>query len=592
MGRAEKYANVVDKYEEKLKEAEEKLSTTRELKFSDLQKEIDNSVTIADYEEMDNLSKEKNKKDITDTSEIDVEDVEVQDTDELDVVDEDTLEIIKTPPKKIETKKKIDTSEVKIIDEPTEELLAMDGEESDKDEDDLYLTRSMNPIKKRPKIRKVFKILLVLLLLIVIGLVLFFKFIKPLYFGIVNSDPKKVFDNAMDYSSDELNKTLKEYESDTGIVMFNVNAKIDSNYDNFGSNDGITYSLVYGYDPMSKKMLSSISVNNGEEYNNQYLMENSMVYQNVSSYDNYIQLDNYTNVLSGNEFYKNNKDSFDKLQKYITVNEYMYYLNNTFAIYKEYFKDDMFTKLNYKLEVKEESINTTKNTLTLKKEHLDAISKEILKKVDSDAKYKKVYDVFGDIIDTSKNSVIINVYTKLNNKIIGFDIEEDGFTTTYYYLINEKNNSYDLHFSYNNKKVDISRRGENLSGTVNGNEVVFEVKYKEDTNNNKNLTFDIEKNGKKYTGSLDLTIDKGSKKDTFEYKLNCDDKYFNATGNINYKVNKSLLNVDLNSAINPSVAEYNKIIEEYNNSFGDSGLYQKYESWYKVVTNPDMLIIK
>ena len=53
---------------------------------------------------------------------------------------------------------------------------------------------------------------------------------------------------------------------------------------------------------------------------------------------------------------------------------------------------------------------------------------------------KNKSDVFGDIIDTSKNSVIINVYTKLNNKIIGFDIEEDGFTTTYYYLINENYN--------------------------------------------------------------------------------------------------------------------------------------------------------
>ena len=55
MGRAEKYANVIDEYEEKLKKEEEKLSITRELKFSELQKEIDNTVTIADYEEIENI---------------------------------------------------------------------------------------------------------------------------------------------------------------------------------------------------------------------------------------------------------------------------------------------------------------------------------------------------------------------------------------------------------------------------------------------------------------------------------------------------------------------------------------------------------
>ena len=89
MGRAEKYADVIDKYEKGIKqleeiekkdkdleeEKEEKLSVTREIKYEELQKEIDNSVTIADYEEMTDMEEAPKKKEITDTSEIQVEDV-------------------------------------------------------------------------------------------------------------------------------------------------------------------------------------------------------------------------------------------------------------------------------------------------------------------------------------------------------------------------------------------------------------------------------------------------------------------------------------------------------------------------------------
>ena len=105
MGRAEKFANVVDDYETKLKETEKKLSVTRELKFSELQKEIDNTVTIADYEEMDNLINSGSKKEITDTSEIQVEDVEVvEDTSEIVTINENTKEIETISPRKYSKK--------------------------------------------------------------------------------------------------------------------------------------------------------------------------------------------------------------------------------------------------------------------------------------------------------------------------------------------------------------------------------------------------------------------------------------------------------------------------------------------------------
>ena len=92
----------MDKYEDSistLEEVEKKLSVTRELKFGELQKEIDNTVTIADYEEMAEMEEppKKRKKKVADTSEVKIKEV-------------------KEEPKKEEVKE-----EVKVEEEPKKE---------------------------------------------------------------------------------------------------------------------------------------------------------------------------------------------------------------------------------------------------------------------------------------------------------------------------------------------------------------------------------------------------------------------------------------------------------------------------------------
>ena len=588
MGRAEKYANVIDEYEEKLKEAEEKLSVTRELKFSELQKEIDNTVTIADYEEMDNLKNSGSRKSVTDTSEIEVEDVLDLETEEID----DTLEIHKNSFVK---EKKEDTKEVKIIDEPTEELIAMDGEESDKDEDDLYLTKSINPIrKKKLRVRKIIKFLITLFILVVLGIVGYFKLIKPFYLSIVNSDPRKVFENGLDYISDEAKKTINQYVDDRGIVLLNINTKIDSNIDGFSHDDNTYYNVLYGYDPLNKRLLSSISVSDGNEFKNSFLLENDIVYQKVSNYDSYIKLDKYTNVLAENSFYINNKDAFEKVQKYISPTEYMYYINNTISIYKSFFEDEMFSKENYKIERKGKNISVIKNTLTLNSDQIVKINDEIMEKKENDVKYKKVADVYGNFLtfDSGNKKVIINIYTKFNNKIVGYDIEEDGFTTSFFYKLKDDGTSYDAYFKFNGDKYDVSRRDTNISIKVNSSEVVADLNIKEDSYEKLVFDFELTKNDNKYEGSLDLSINKSAKEYEFIYKVKNGDKYFNAVGNISYKINKNEISVDLNGAIDPPITDYNNIMVDFKDNFSTLELYQKYDSWYKLVLKPDLFTFK
>ncbi len=606
MGRAEKYADVIDKYEKGIKqleeiekkdkdleeEKEEKLSVTREIKYEELQKEIDNSVTIADYEEMTDMEEAPKKKEITDTSEIQVEDVPEEikeETEELEEVVEEVKEE-KKPEKKTPRKvKKEDTAEVKIIDEPTEELLALDGEESDKDEDDLYLTQSMTPIKKKFRLRGFVKFLIVLFILVILGLFVFFKFIRPLYSNLVNADPQKVFENSMDEYSKNVSESVNEYAYD-GAIGININTRIDANIYNFASGNDTVYSVSYLYNPSKKQMVSDIAVAAGEKYEDIFVLDNKMVYEKLSTYDKFIKLEDFASVMKDNTYYKEHKDNFNKLQKYLLPGDYAYYIKTTMGIIKDNFNNEMFSKKNDKIERKEEKINVIRNTLTLTDEKIKAINNTIKEKTKTDATFKRAYDVYGSLLDNSKKKLIINIYTKLNNKVVGFDIEDEGFTSTYYYQISDK--SYDAHFTIDNRKYDLSRRDKTLTGAINGNEETFTINYKEETDNKLVFEFEVTKNGNKYTGELNLDIDKASRKYVFDLKVKNGNKYFNAIGSLDYKVNKDLANVDLTDFIDPPIREYNNRLEEFKNSFSSDSLYQKYKSWYDLVTNPHVFTFK
>jgi len=605
MGRAEKYADVIDKYEKGIKqleeiekkdkeeaeEKEEKLSVTREIKYEELQKEIDNSVTIADYEELTDMEEAPIKKEVTDTSEIQIEDVPDEEE-----VSEDTLELekpVEKPVKKtIKKQKKEDTVEVKIIDEPTEELLALDGEESDKDEDDLYLTQSMTPIKKKFRLRGFIKFLIALVILIVIALVVFFKFIKPLYSNLVNADPRKVFENSMDDYVKRINESVNEYAYDGDVISLNINTRIDSNIYNFAGGTDTVYSVNYLYNPNKKQMVSNVAVAAGEKYEDLFVLDNKLVYEKVSSYDKFIKLEDFSNVMKDNEYYKNNKDLFNKLQKYILPSDYAYYVKTSIGIIKDSFEDDMFSKKNDKIERKETKISVIRNTLTLNEEQIRKINNKLKDKTKTDAKFKNAYDVYGSLLDNSKKKIIINIYTKINNKVVGFDIEDEGFTSTYYYLLNDKGTSYDAHFTFDNDKYDLCRRDKSLTGSINGNEETFTINYKDETDKKLVFDFEVTKKGNHYTGELNIDIDKASKKYVFDLKVKNGAKYFNAIGSLDYKVNNDLVNIDLSDFIDPPIREYNSKLEEFKNNFSSDSLYQKYKSWYDLVTSPHMFTFK
>lgn len=587
MGRAEKYANIMDKYEkgiaklEELEKKEESLSITRELKFDELQKKIDNSVTIADYEELEYMEKNPGKKPISDTKEIQVEDVPMEDTSEIEVKKE--VEV----PKKANVKdKKVDTGTFIFED------LVNDVTEDEEDDDDLFLTKSMNPIrKKKTRLKRFAKVLLIILLLAIIGVLAYFKVFKPLYSNISNADPQKVFENGFDYLIEKVDEVYNQYV-DGDIVSLNLDAKIDSDIDKLGNDKDVKYGLKYAYDAKNKKMFSDVSVHKGETFNNQFILDDKLVYEKLSSYDNYIKLEPIDNIMVNNQYYKDNKVLFDNLEKYILPSEYYNYVKTYLTILKNNFKEEMFSKKNDRIDRDEYKVNVIKNSLTLNEEDLKKIDDEIQNKMKTDSGFKKAYEVLGNLIDTKKKKIVINIYTKLNNNVVGFEIETEGFTSTYGYLLKDDGTIYDLHFNIGKNILDISRRGEKIAGSLTGASITFNLVIKEINETKLSFEYDVLKNNKKYVGSLDITSDKNNKKYIYDLKGKDETNYINAYGELSYKVDKNYFNVDLTKMIDPTVTQLNTFHEEFKKSFSTEDLSQKYDSWYKIVTQPNMLTIK
>ncbi|MBQ4031821.1 MAG: hypothetical protein II625_08725, partial [Bacilli bacterium] len=343
MGRAEKYANVVDDSLEK--EKEEKLSVTREIKFSDLQKEIDNTVTIADMEEMNGIVEPKKKKTVAKKA----------------VVKEEKEE---NPPKRVVKKKKEDTTEVKIIDEPTAELIAVDGEESDLDEDDLFLTQSMEVIgKKKHKLRKIVKIIINLVIILIVGLVLFFKVIRPIYLNFVNAEPRKVFENSIDFLVEKSTGFIEEYMDDNnGILYVDTNLRIDSNMEDFEDLGNVYYGFKYGVDTNNKKYLNSIYLKNGSDvYEYQYIEDGGIIYRKLSTYDKYMILGPVEDKEEDASYYSELAEMLKTEKK----DDLIYFIKKYAEYTKASFTDDMFSKKNDEIEVNSKKIKVKCNKLIL-----------------------------------------------------------------------------------------------------------------------------------------------------------------------------------------------------------------------------------
>ena len=258
--REKKYADILKKYEEL--ENEEKMSLTREIKFKDLQESMDiedASKSEIKKEKRENASKKSQEKEIK-TDKV---------NDKLKI--EDEVEEIREAE---DNKRK----ELKIK-EAKNEKNEPDNKEID---DDIYLTTSFKPLKKRISFSKIMKkAIIFIVIILVIGSVGYFVGM-PIYIKYINSRPKIIFDKTVEYVSDEMINVINDYNLGNNSLFADVNFVVDNN--------GETREETFGY---------SLGVESKRYENSLYLGKDSNSYE-INEFFN--DGDSYTNFSTSDKY--------------------------------------------------------------------------------------------------------------------------------------------------------------------------------------------------------------------------------------------------------------------------------------------------
>lgn len=414
--REKKYANILDDYPEEIvseikdkideEEKEEKLSLTRELKFKELQEAIDSN------DEKENKVKENNE------------------------ISSD-----------IETEKTNDEVKIELIQDEIE-----DTSKKDSFNEDIYLTSSFKPFRKRFRLRKIFKVLFSLILLIVVMFSLIYFLIIPLYNKFMDSKPKAIFDASLTYVGKQLNTIGELAWVDSDVYDVEYILDFDTNIEEMKILNDNEFGVRVGVDSKKDIYETSLFIQNDNNKHGYKVTEkdNSFFYKFTTS-------DSFIKDETGKQNIFDYSAITESLNSKLDIEDYKYYVNTNVQILKDIITADMLVAEKDVIEINGKEMSVTKNSLSLDNQKVLDLEKKYNEKVLNDEKLLKIESLLNDIsVDELKEtlllegeynddySLVINIYTIKGNKFVGFDVEEDGFRNIYYY---GKDGDFELHLN-------------------------------------------------------------------------------------------------------------------------------------------------
>lgn len=536
MGRVEKYANVL---EEDMKNNKEViLSSTREIKFKDI------------HDEMEELAKEPTKEIVIRKKENDIE----KEKEKLRLKKQETFMTKGDLFRDLLNKEEIKEKE-KELDEISINKIEFDNalDKSDDIIDDDYIDSGSG-------LKKFIFILIIFILLIACA----FIFVYPVFKSFFVTSGSDVFTSIND---------------NIGNYKLNFDNKITYQY-NYSDNDN-NYSYIRGFDGSNKL----IGVSNDNSSINYYFINNSY----------------YINYNDGKNLYSINND-LDKFNDVIGViketNVFDYY-NVIFSkesnIFRSYIVDDNISRSFDKIKVNDKNVSAFRNTIVIEGKDIINIIDSNCDLIANDIKFKNSLEfIFDDDIDNIINNLFdknkykdsdkisISLYTNLYGKLIGFDIEKNGFRIIYCYWDSNYNYSFYINlkeFDYIlNKYIDCSYNLE-----INGKKVSDKIKS--------NVFVNSENIGELIFNSIDfnsINFDFNYKYKDIEYKGSFMYMYLNDKYSIEYKVNdinfnyyiyndsinNNRFNVTMYDSEDNDVSSFNEVINNDYNKFND--VYKKY----------------
>lgn len=560
--REKKYADVLKKYEEDI---DEKMSMTREIKFKDLQESMD---------------KEAKNEEVQKTTEESISKTSIKKLDK----DEEVAKVLKVEEEidKIRDEENKKRKELKIK-EVNEEVLKSSNEEID---DDIYLTTSFKPLKTRISFIKIVKkIGIFMLFILVLGCVGYFAGV-PMYKKYINSRPKIIFDKTIEYVSDKMINVINDFNIGNNSILTDIKFNVDNglgelNEGNFGYRLGIA----------------------SNRYENSLYMEIENSNYGINDYFNSGK--SYTNFSTSDKYFLMEQNKIDKV-----YNKYSGYLNNIFEISSDDLRyvvlkerdiikglllNEYIVSSKTEIDINNKSIEVVKNSYVIDKSNIKKIQKKYYEELIKDDKLIKIMSelsnlsvkeyknelsnlVDSDIDDDYK--LAFNIYTMEATKVVGLDIEENGFCLFYLYFYE---NYFDFYANLNDRDVVEfkGKKEDDIKATIKYNaDKIIDLNIKNFDKERVEFSYFFETKKRDYSGEFVLREKEESVYDV-EFSLRYDDYLysFNSLFDLHYNDFK---NVNEENIVKYSVKNYSNESLLFYEEIEEIGIKEGFLKWQEI----------
>lgn len=501
--REQRYSNVIEKYEAELKKQrtiaeaeaeEEKLSMTREIKYKDLQDEIDKNENLSHQDNyIDDLlentfdedeikiiqrnKKNKNQDSAVLTDKVSDSNSKLNDHEknvELNSQKESTSysDELEEEPRKIKLKtvksdddffEEMKTQRVNLPkNNDEEENESEDKEEKDNDkvnitkvnkDDDIYLTTAFEPLKSRLTIGKIFtRIIIFLVIIAALGALVYF-ILFPLYDKYFLNTPKKIFETTIDNINTMISNNLITQEDNFDSYYQDFSLNIDSNIDGLKEISDYTLNINTGIDFNKNILKAGLYINKDSQK-----IGLDTYYKDKDSYIKYSTSDKY--------FYLGEDEediSTDEIKELISIIKFLgkdigYIVSKETEIIKSLLDEEKLSKEKDVITIDDKNIDVTRNTFKLNSKDAEALINQyynsILKddtilnymaKINNMSKVDYKGYLNNQAIELDDDfSASFNIYTIKGNEVVGLDYEEKGFRKFYFY---ENDTEFDMYIN-------------------------------------------------------------------------------------------------------------------------------------------------
>ena len=597
--REQKYARVLEEYEKKLKEQEqaqkevvsedtsldEDVSMTREIKYKELQDVIDNDSN-------------------TDSKEVDVDET----TSKLEQIKEDIAEVEDILEKtdhlqaleKMAQEEKKDEEDTKDEPKKEDDKVKIEQVSGKSDLDDIYLTTSFKPLRKRFRVSKLLKKIITTVLIIAIFIGVGYFGVYPLLQKYVFNSPKRIFENSIDYVVDLVNKTIPTEDKDNKEIesfLYNYNLDFKTNLEGAEFLNDYDYQLDIGSDFKQNTLLVDASMSKGnDKVGFQTYFKDKKSFVKFSTDDNYMLIDEDGEDIKSWEM----GDIFNSFNQ-LSTSDIKYYITGELKIMKSLLDDKYLSKDKDEITIDGKSVKVTRNTLKLDQETAIEIEKKFYEKLKEDKKLLEIYatlndytvseaEDFIDHIDyeetyDEKYDAAINIYTTKGNEFAGIDYEENGFRLAYYYR-----NDYEFDLYLNLTDDEVCKEGmdcnvdDKMVFQINGEtkdkitEVVIKYNNKKIATLNvrefkdDKIDFDYEINFQNVNFDGFVKIEKKDENINFDIKMNFSDYYFEMIIDLKEKYNCDIPKINKEDYVDASDKELQNRTEKVMKKLDEMGV--------------------